>query len=218
MAIAFDNNLDTLVSSSVTSVTRSFTVTGSDPCVVTGALTTIAADMSSITYNGVALTKVGESNLDAFSTETHFLVNASTGTNDLVFNSGSTATFVTNATSYTGVRTDAHTPASSGTTGGASSTISHSLTTVFTGSWIVATTRTGGSYPNATGTNYVREAYNTSNGVHLGSSEATVSPGSNSVSVGISASSTWGVFLFELQASGAAADVGWRNLLTQGVG
>lgn len=201
--IAFDNQLNTQVDGSVTSVTRSFTVTGSNCAVVSHALTTSVADMTSITYNGVTLTKIGETNINAFSTETHFLVNASTGANNMVWNNGSSTTFVTNATSYNGVRNTAYTPASNTATA-TSSTMSGSLTTTVANSWIVTTSRTGSGYPNATGTNYVREAYNTSNGVHGGSSQAALAAGSNSVSVGISASQQWALLMFELQEYVAA--------------
>lgn len=203
MAIAFDNQLNTQVDSSTTSVTRSFTVTGSDTCVVSNALTTTAADMSSITYAGTTLTKVGETNQDAFSTETHFLVNTATGANNMVWNNGSSATFVTNATSYTGVRNTSYTPASS-TNNGSGTTVSDSLTTTVANSWIVACSRTGGGFPDATGTNYVREAFNTTNGVHIGSSQTGLSAQSNTVSFGISLSQSWSVLLFELEESAAA--------------
>lgn len=212
MAIAFDNALQTQVDSSVTSVTRAFTVTGVNTCVVSGALSTAATDFASVTYNGAALTKVGETNVDAFSTETHFLVNSSTGTNNMVWTQGTSTTFVTNATSYTGVRNTTYTPATNTATG-TSSTISGSLTTLVANSWIVSTTRTAsGAFPNATGTNYVREAYNTANGVHLGSSEAPLSAGSNSVSVGLSGSSNWGVLFFELQVAATTTIKTWDGI------
>lgn len=206
MAIAFDNALQSQVDSSVTSVTRSFTVTGSDTCVVSFALSTSAANMSGVTYNGVSLTKITQTNrgIDAFQTEAHFLVNASTGANNMVWSNGSSATFVTDATSYSGVRTTSYTPASSVTTG-SSVTISDTLVTTTANSWIVSCSRTGGRYPDATGTNYVREAYNTANGVHIGSSQSALSAGSNNVSFNLNLTNAWGLIVFELQEASTPA-------------
>ena len=203
MAITYDNALQTQVDSSVTSVTRSFSVTGTDTAVVSNALTNIAADMSGVTYNSVSLTKAGEMNRDAFSTEVHYLLDTATGSNNLVWSSGSSATFVTTATSYAGVKTS-FTPNTS-QANSTSSTMSDSITIGTANSWIISSSRTGGAYPNATGTNYERRAYNTTNGVHIGDSNGGLSTGSQTVSVGLSSSTSWHIFLLELEEAPTAS-------------
>lgn len=204
MAIAYDNALQPQVNSSVSSVTRSFTITGTDPFLFTWALTTSATDMSGQTYNGVSLTKAGEVNLDAFSTEAYYLCNPATGANNLVYTQGTSTTFVTTATSYTGAKSS-FTPVTN-TASGTGTTLSGSLTTTVDNSWIVTGTRTDGAEVAASGTNYTRRSSNASNGVHIGDSNAALTPtGSKTIDTTKTGSFAWKMFFLQIEPSVAAS-------------
>lgn len=213
MAIAFDAALQTQVNSSVTSVTRSFAISGSDRFIATNGLTTSSGDMTGVTYAGNAMTKAGETNVDSFSCETYFGLAPTTGTNDVVFSNGSSATFVTVAASWTGVK-QSFTPTVDATASGTGTVESGSLTTVSANSWIVTSSRNGGSQPEQTGNeNYERRASNSSNGVHIGDSNAALAAQSNDVSFDTPVSNTWGLLLMEIEDV-AAAPAGPATLKT----
>lgn len=205
MSVAFDAALQPQVNGSVTSVTRSFTTSGTDRFLNTWGLTTSVADMTGVTYNSVSLTKAGELNVDAFATETYYLINPASGANNIVWSNGTSTTFVTSATSYNGVK-QSFTPTTNTSTGN-SSTMSGTLTTVSDNSWIVWNTRNN-SGAAATGTNYVRRADNAINGVSIGDTDAAITPaGATSVSVTAGSSAPWGVFMMEIEeATGGTAN------------
>lgn len=214
--ISFDTSLPVAVGTGSSTQTRSLTVaSGDDRVLIVWALTNSGSNpITGITYNGAALTKLGSVSREAFDTEMWYLVAPDTGTHDLVLTATGTPAFVSTATVLQGVDQTTPFPNTAKTDSSTGSTISDSVQVDDSDSWIFAGTRTGGKYPNATGTNYDRREYNTSNGVHIGDTNGQVgSTGSTTVSVGLNTSDTWAVFLAEIKAASGAAPAQNSNFL-----
>lgn len=207
MAIAEDTKSGVRVANPVSSDTFSYTCSGTDRFLVVHCLSNNGSNpITGVTYAGVAMTKVGSTQRsgESFTTDTYVLKNPATGANNIVITASGSVAIVSDVISYTGV-SQTFTPNVASTIGGASTTISHSITVGQANSWIFAGTRTGGAAPNATGTNYVRKVSNAGNGVHIGDTNTTVTTGSKTVSVGIASSSTWGVLLMEIEEPSGTA-------------
>jgi hypothetical protein len=198
MAIAYDNALQTVVSVGVTSVTRSLTTSGSNRFLVSWALTTNATDMSGVTYNGVSLTKAGEVNQDAFSTECHYLINPTSGANNMVWSQGTSTTFVTTAVSYTGVNQSFTPVTDTDSDYSGNLTLDASFTTTVDNSWIIWNIRNPGSDPNASGTNFVTRAVGTDNGIYVGDTNGAITP-AGATSMSVTMDQTWNNDLFNMQ-------------------
>lgn len=192
MAIALDTagGTTTRVSSVSTSTKTVNNVAGT--CLVVAISTNQTSDsVSSITYNGVAMTKVINRSTTAESTSLYILLSPATGSNNLVFTFTTTLTFDWGWASYTGVAgSDVSTSALSG---GAAS-VTETLTTLTDNSWMVAA---AGLQRTATaGTNSTYRSGNTASGMSLFDNNAAITPtqsysmtqnlsGSGSVFVGV---------------------------------
>jgi len=92
MAIAVAENLAIAYSGAgVTSLTRSFTISGSQRYLVVGILDVSGDSATSCTYGGVAMTQLAKINaLTSRYIYVYGLANPTTGTNDIVYTRGST--------------------------------------------------------------------------------------------------------------------------------
>lgn len=155
MAIAYDATSNTTEQLTVSSASFSHTCTGSNTVLAVGISardTTLGnRTVSSVTYNGVALTKArsDDNGLSARS-ELWYLLNPTTGANTVVVTMGGTcAGIICGGVSLTGVRGASQPDASNGFTSGAATTATCNVTTVKDNSWVIdilRTTNTGTGY------------------------------------------------------------------------
>lgn len=175
-AIAFDTSV-TLQSTTGTSLTWSHTTSGSNRLLFVYLRSTDQAtdNVTGVTYNGVAMTKINTITGDAFirrTTSTWILVNPAIGANNIVV-SGSPSAFISGmSASYTGVaqtgQPDAQTTQNSG-----ASPVSKAITTVANNSWVLVGSAMDNNTPtNNTGITFRQSTFN----VAIGDSNAPVTP------------------------------------------
>lgn len=107
MAIAFDTTSSVDESYTGSTITLSHTVTGSDPVLIVGVNPDTSAAVTSMTYNGVAMTKQNGYAVTGSTTqriEMWYLQNPATGVNDIVVTFDTASAFASvRGASYTGV-------------------------------------------------------------------------------------------------------------------
>lgn len=143
MAIAFDTAIDRQFDAGVSSVTRSFTTSGSDRyLVVTIFLTGVGTDnVTGVTYGGVAMTRALTFTNTAVGQRYYIytLANPASGANNIVVSLSGATNLYTRAGSYTGAIQSTSTPDSSNSlvSDGTSGNITVSTTTVADNCWLV---------------------------------------------------------------------------------
>lgn len=194
MAIAFDNAaaLGQTTSAVNQTLTASYTITGSNTCLVVWASQTSSAGdwISGVTWGGVALTRV---NRQAFfagegtDMSMYVLFGASAGTANIIISSssgGNSIVIVGMAASYTGVGTG---PADASTTHTGTSvgtSYATTLTTVADNCWTVAGFACNEVSGNSGGTGTTLRFGNSSTGFGVLDSNAVVHPaGSNTLTL-----------------------------------
>lgn len=154
-AISFDNATDLGNNGSAASpYSHAYTVgSGSNRLLLacfTGDLVTGNDDITSVTYNSVAMTLVGKltSNINRF-TYLYYLLNPASGSNTLTVNYGSTHYILLGAASYAGVGSTSQPDATFATnTVNPSTTLTTSITTATNNSWAMVC-----GYPPGTAVN-----------------------------------------------------------------
>ncbi len=194
-AIAFDNAVDGGFTVAGTSLTYSFTATttANRILIVSTVGTTGANDLiSGITYNSVALTKVATIMPSGGRwLGTWYLLNPSSGANNVVVTASSTDVIVSQATSYAGVKQSANPDVSTTTSVGSGTSLTSTLTTLADNAWTVLVgSENDGQIAAGTGTTF-RVSSNASFGT-LDSNAPITPAGSTSLQA------TW-----SLSASGA---------------
>ncbi len=140
MTIALDSTSGRKTAASATNLSYAHVCTGSDLIlVVSVCLFGLTADDASVTYNGVAMTKVGPVSTTGSSIQYLFyLVNPATGSNTVSISSSASATVIIGfSTSYTGCAQSGQ-PDNSGTFSGSGTTIATTLTANASNCWAVA--------------------------------------------------------------------------------
>lgn len=193
MTIAFDASSGTL-GASVTSLTVSHTCTGSNLVLIAGLYLASGDNVSSVTYNGVAMTQAIKVNRTG--TEyiyLYYLANPATGANNLVANFSSDATPALEGVSFSGAKTTGIPDSSASATGG-TSPISVSTTTVADNSISVLLARNGsGPYTASTNSTLANDQSHTA---LFYSSSVKTPPGSANMQVTYTGGATWaGVML-----------------------
>lgn len=160
MAIAIQAtlNINPYSSAGVTSLTRSFAISGSDRYLVVGILDVSGDNATSCTYAGVSMTQLGKvAALTSRYIYFYGLANPTTGTNDIVYTRGSTtsvcgfgAVNLTGATQTTSPIDASNTANSTGTS------IGISLTTVADNTAVLV--MAGGQDPMSASTNLTEQA------------------------------------------------------------
>lgn len=154
-AIAVDNASAGLESVTGTSLTYSYTVTGSNMFLNVCISVLAARTVSTVTYNGVAMTATPESPVvvsgDGYSNSEYYLFAPATGAHNVVITPDSSSEIYSRASSYSGVLStvlDAH--GTSQTTG---TSLGVTLTTVQDNSWVIGCERSGGAGTISAGAN-----------------------------------------------------------------
>lgn len=167
MAIAYDNSSEKVEGGSVSSTTLSHTVgTGSARYLVVGTVFRGGANLvaTAVTYNGVAMTKIGSDRTNAGACNSNIwgLVNPASGTNDVVVTySGTGNTMLVVASSYTGVHQTNPVDNNTGTTG-TGTTFTASLTPVAGNCWSVTNVGSDAKTPTfVSGISTVRQTNST---------------------------------------------------------
>lgn len=189
MAIAFDNSAgSTTLSSSHTSKTYSHTCSGSDRIIIGGIGTfdsTGGNQVSGATYNGVALTELIEVSSQPNTYHSMwYLINPSTGTNNVSFTfSAQTFSWIVSA-SYTGVNQTSFPDASSSAGSLSGSSISGSVTTTVNNCWTVMVPFANAEITSAGAGTTLRVTSPTDLRIGIADSGAPVSPaGSDTLTV-----------------------------------
>jgi len=159
MAIAIDSTSNG--NSSGSSTTVSHTCTGSNLILWVATYTAGGDNMTSVTYNAVAMTLLGKTAMDSgYYMYLHYLAGPATGANNIVFNrSGSGDTDLV-AASYTGAAQTGIPDASViNTTVAAQTSLTQTVTVVAANSWLVGAWRNDASIWTA-GTNTLERSVN----------------------------------------------------------
>ena len=173
------------------SLTFAHTCTGSNRILVVGVnVSNTSITVSGVTYAGTSMTQITSQDVSTPATRIYlfYLVAPSTGANNVVISTSSSATITASSVSYTGAKQSAQPDAS---VKAAASSVS--LSVVGSRCWIVSTAgaEVGGGVNFTAGSGFtLRQTVN--NGGHMNGledSNGTVSSGANTVAFGITAGS-----------------------------
>lgn len=216
MAIAYDNSVNLSTYGNAGSISGSFTVgSGSDRFLIAYAWGGFGSDtVSSMTYNGVSLTKINSVVCPADrGVSMWYLVNPASGSNTLQVNGSSL--FVLVAASYTGVDQSNPIDSNNPQTWNSVTSFAPSTTVVASNCWLVCTGKTAGNTPTAvTGIRRVNEDGG------LFDSNGTVGTGSQSISLNISGGANFGSLMASIKPAAAAGPTNVKtwNGVTQSTG
>lgn len=138
MAIAFDASSSGFTNSG-TSVTFAHTCTGSDRILFVGVMASSARTISSVTYNGVAMTNINRS-AGGQPCALYYLIAPATGSNNVVVTIDSTSFCYCAALSYTGAKQSGQ-PDANNTNQATTSSLATSVTSVADNCWAVLVAR-----------------------------------------------------------------------------
>lgn len=207
-------DLDTslaLGSATATSLTVSYTVTGSNVILYVGVRGTsgVSNNISGVTYNGVSLTKVGEIQAPSDRWCSLWrLLNAPTGAHNIVINSSSSDYIEGVAVSYVNVK---GIDTQGTNTATAASSISKSLTTAVDLDWAVAVAFQNGTGPISAGSNTVlRQLSSAVNTMAMFDSTIPISPpGSRTLTANVgSGTANLAIIMEAFSPTGASAGGG----------
>lgn len=138
MAIAFDTTTTSSLWSSVTSITFSHTCSGSDRMLFVATANNTGANISGVTYNGVAMTQIWTIN-NAAPSKMYFwyLIAPATGANNITVTATGTCSIIAKSVSYTGVKQSGQPDATITNWPTTTTSWSQSLTTVANNCWII---------------------------------------------------------------------------------
>ncbi len=196
MAIAFDNTAQTLSGSSVTSISYSYTTSGSDRGLIVQIYYQSSATVSAITYNGVSMTAISGTPLDTGGGERHgmwYLANPANGSNTLSVTFSIATTYAAFMSSYTGVDQASMIGATRTELGlETGTTYAESLTTTTNDSWIVWGTRDYAARTITAGANTtLLQTETTVYGLIQARSTTGAAAGSRTLNLNASASANW---------------------------
>lgn len=138
MAIAFDTKTSFTFNASASNITYSHTCSGSDRILFVGVSVRSTRTVTSVTYNGVAMSQSGStSGTTGILNYLFYLVNPTTGTNTVSITQSAADTITSSSISYTGARQILQPDATS--VGGPTTTTSYSqsVTTIKDNCWAV---------------------------------------------------------------------------------
>jgi hypothetical protein len=134
MAISFDATSGT--TGSGTTVTYSHTCSGTNTILFVAACSYTADRITGITYNGVSMTFINKTSRSTAFISLYYLINPSTGANNVVVSSSPSDTIHSISVSYAGVKQSAQ-PDNNTTTSAGTQTVATTLTTVASNTWSV---------------------------------------------------------------------------------
>lgn len=154
MAIAIQAtlNINPYSSAGVTSLTRSFAISGSDRYLVVGILDVSGDNATSCTYAGVAMTQLAKINaVTSRYVYVYGLANPTTGTNDIIYTRGSTTSVCGfGAVNLTGATQTTSPVDASNTANSTSTSTSVSLTTVLDNTAVIVFSSGGANLAGST--------------------------------------------------------------------
>lgn len=153
MAIAFDAY--TGASGTGTSLTTAHTVTGSNTILFVGTFYQVNESVSSITYNGAAMTFIARQTQesDTRNIELWYLINPATGAHNVVTTGSASSYRENHISSYTGAKQSSQPDSSASPTASSTTTFNMSTTVVASNCWLLAFARNDSvNYSAGTGT------------------------------------------------------------------
>lgn len=188
--IAFDSATNPAIQNPGTTLTYAHTCSGSNRFLYVGVLTGNAT-VSSVTYNGVAMTEIGSRTAVGSHFISHYyLIAPATGSNNVVVTVASSVLIISGATSYTGVAQTSPIDASATNAETTETTTTTNLTTTTDNCWTLLTSRgaTDGNTNAGTGTT---QRADTAGYIQLFDSNGVITPaGSTSLQTTQSSQST----------------------------
>jgi hypothetical protein len=217
MAIAFDAASETF-SNSTSSLGWSHTCTGSDRILWVYVMhNSGAGTISSVTYNGVALTKYVEDALGQRSS-LWYLIAPSTGTNTITVTPSTTMYCYTAAASYTGVHQTSFLDGSD-TSSAAQASLASSITTTQDNCWTILGARQQSTGNTDASTGCTERAAGAVGTVQLYDSNSAITPaGVYSMTTTQSATGTTGHVMAAFAPSTGGGGSTFKGLLMMGVG
>lgn len=192
MAIALDAN-STGVGGTATPQTWTHTCTGSNLMLIVNVYSNTPSDVTGVTYNGVAMTSLGNYSYSGVEGNLWYLINPATGANTVSIAHTSTSNFVIGvAASYTGVKQSAQPDSSLTTqTTASATTLTATNTVVAAGSWLITggINNSGGALIAGTGGSIRRTGSNVA--VSLFDSGGPVTAGAKSMTIKLAAANAY---------------------------
>ncbi len=206
-AIAADT-ADTATTSGTPAVTRSYTVTGSNPAIYIATMGDVAADnQTGTTYAGTAAGKIDAQVNSGRTCSQWYLSACATGANNMVVSGGSYAEIC--GISFSGVKDTGTTPDSHGTS---TSFGTVSTTVVASNCWLVSycvSSGGGSNYTMSTGTIHLALSNEAS-----GDSGGTVGTGSQSLVYATGSSTNWHAVILSIEPSPASGPANLKSYNT----
>lgn len=187
MALAFDAASSGIEDAIDLTLTISHTCSGVDRILIVGVGIDKTTDsITGITYAGVALTRIRAASTTNTTSSLWYLLNPTSGTNNIIVTSSSLQNFTAGGLSLTGARQFNQINASNGATGdggGTPQTATVSVTSTLSNCWVVDCVFGNGIAAITVGAGQI-ERYNATNpgGQGAGSTEVAASPGSTEMS------------------------------------
>lgn len=202
MPIALDTSTDGGVTNTTTTHTFSHTCSGADRILWVGAFGDENDNVSGITYNGVAMSRVGTAleSVSARRVYLYVLVGPATGANNVVITTSVTVDALAgHAVSHTGATQSGQPDSSNTNTATAATSVTGSTTVVASNCWLVCVTRNElGAASAGTGTT---QRVSSANGLGMFDSNATVGTGSQSLQATFGSATEWGIVIASFSPS-----------------
>lgn len=215
MAIATDSTaVGTIVTA--TSITWSHTCTGSNLALVVAVFGDLTSDLvTGATYNGVAMTKLGSTQVPADRFIYLFgLLNPATGANNVVVSASSSIRLDGVSASYTGV--SAFETAVTSTAASPATSLTLTATTGVANCWLVANFKQDlGTSTAGTGTTI---RVDSTHGMNIADSNGALTQASHSLIENLAGGENWGGIMAAMEPSGGAAAAVQQMLMLLGVG
>jgi hypothetical protein len=185
MAIAYDAESVALKAPSGTGpLTFAHTCTGSDLILFCGCFATAGDVVTGITYNSVAMTLIGKVANGSEQAYLYYLINPTTGANNISVSWSGSTILRAHGVSYTGAK-QSGVPDANSTATGTGTSLASSVTTVADNCWVIAMYRAAGDITAGSGTT-LRGTSTTSN--ILDSNGAVTPAGSKTINANSSIS------------------------------
>ena len=219
--IAYDTAVGGKSASSVTSLTYSYTTTGSDVLLVVNASTSITGNpnITSVTFDGVGLTATSDSPQNVASVgrcSYYYLVNAGAKTANIVISTDATTNIYSAAASYTGVKQFDTRNFNKDEVG--ATTFASSITSVLDNTWAIWCVNSGAS--NSTAGASTTSRTSDVNGLAIMDSNANKTPaGAVTLNAANASSTNWSglIATFSSDAAGGGGGTGAGAFLILGI-
>jgi hypothetical protein len=142
MAIALDASATSIYEASLSTYGYSHTCSGSNRLLIVGVAIFAAGSVTSITYNGVNLTKIRNDTQGVYNSELWYLVAPATGTNTVTVTLNASLTSIAVSVSFTGVAQTGSISSNAASTG-SGAICQNNITTIEANDWCISVIATG---------------------------------------------------------------------------